>query len=184
MNVRGLTCWCDNKIKFLPKYYLKPGLYLWTWKHKINATQTWSSQDGHFCVGIIWVGYSLQSGIYPCFVLFCFAFIFFVVFTFDIDTTIISSLSSWYWWLTESFQALHFVKLTWEKLSPLSGWHCSSTFSTAPVFFLILSASWARYRSSTGTPRVLMSASVKEFTISITQTGRFLSQFPAMALKR
>lgn len=34
--------------------------------------------------------------------------------------------------------------LTWEKLSPLSGWHCSSTRSTAPVLFFIFSACWAR----------------------------------------
>lgn len=36
------------------------------------------------------------------------------------------------------------VLLTWEKLSPLRGWHCSSTRSTAPVLFLIFSACWAR----------------------------------------
>lgn len=74
--------------------------------------------------------------------------------------------------------------LTWEKLSPLSGWHCSSTRSTAPVVFLIFSACWARYRSSTGTPRERTSVSVSEFTMSITHTGLLRSQLPAMALNR
>lgn len=73
---------------------------------------------------------------------------------------------------------------TWEKLSPLRGWHCSSTRSTAPVIFPILSASWAKNRSSTGVPLDRTSHSVNELTISITQTGLFLSQFPAMALNR
>ncbi|CAB1351944.1 unnamed protein product, partial [Coregonus sp. 'balchen'] len=41
-----------------------------------------------------------------------------------------------------------------------------------------------RYRSNTGTPLVLTSASVNEFTINITHTGLFLSQFPAIALNR
>lgn len=64
-----------------------------------------------------------------------------------------------------------------------NGAHCSSTRSTAPVSFWRRAASWARYKSNTGTPRDFTSFSVKEFIISKIHTGRFLRQFLVTASK-
>lgn len=68
------------------------------------------------------------------------------------------------------------IQLTCVSFSELSGVHCSSTSSTAPVNFWFLAASEARYWSRTGIPRFLISLSVKEFTISIIHIGRFCCQ--------
>lgn len=73
---------------------------------------------------------------------------------------------------------------TWEKLSPLSGWHCSSAALHGPGALLHLLGLLGFGKGQALAHHANVGLREASSTIGITHTGLLRSQLPAIALNR